>query len=87
MSEEFQLGLTLMVVGVLIVLVILSLVVGLGNTIILYVNRFFPEGEKKIAPAAASSGQTNPKHMAVIAAAVAELTGGRGHVVKIEKES
>ena len=86
MSEEFQLGLTLMVVGMLTVLVILSLVVVLGNTIILYVNRFFPEGEKKLAPAA-SPAQTNPKHMAVIAAAVAELTGGRGHVVKIEKES
>ena len=75
-----------MMVGMLTVLVILSLLVVLGNSIILFVNRFFPEGEKKIAPAASPS-QANPKHVAVIAAAVAQITGGRGHVDKIEKES
>lgn len=85
MSENFLEALTLMAVGMLTVFVILLLVVVLGNAIIMFVNRFFPETESKLSNNS-PPGQVDRKHLAVIAAAVSVVTGGRGRVLKVEKE-
>lgn len=85
MNENIELTLILLLVGMVTVFLVLILVYSLGNAIVRFVNRFFPEGEQAIVASQATG--VNQKHLAVIAAAVATITGGRGKVLKVEKES
>jgi oxaloacetate decarboxylase (Na+ extruding) subunit gamma len=85
MSESMSVALQLLLVGMLTVFAVLFLVVGIGNVIVRFVNRYLPE-EEKIAVAARTSGDAiDPKKVAAITSAVATLTKGKGKVVTIEK--
>lgn len=77
-------ALKLLCVGLTTVFVVLLLIIMLGNSLIAFVNRFIPEDEKPATPQASSSA-ISPKVASAIAAAVAQLTGGKGKVEKIEK--
>jgi oxaloacetate decarboxylase gamma subunit len=86
MSENFELALQLLGIGMLTVFTILLLVIVIGNAIIKFVNRYMPEAPKVIAnrrgtPTGISSGK-----MAAIVAAVQIATNGNGKVTSIEKE-
>ncbi|ASB50978.1 OadG family protein [Alkalitalea saponilacus] len=81
MSENFNEAFTLLGVGMLTVFIILLTVVLLGNGIIFFVNRFFPEKANKIA----ASSEISSSKTAAIVAAVKILTQGKGVVTKIEK--
>ena len=85
MNENIELALLLLLVGMVTVFLVLILVYSLGNGIIWFVNRFFPEAEQ--AAVTNQSTGVDRRHLAVIAAAVASVTGGRGKVLKVEKES
>lgn len=85
MNENIELALILLLVGMVTVFLVLILVYSLGNGIIRFVNRFFPEAEQ--AAVTNQSTGVNQRHIAVIAAAVATVTGGSGKVLKVEKES
>lgn len=74
----------LLVIGMVTVFVILFAVIYLGKALIALVNKFAPEeAPKKVAPAAAQAIDQRTRD--IIAAAVKQLTGGKGSVTKIEK--
>lgn len=77
-------SLFLMVVGMLVVFVVLLLVVGLGNIIIAFVNKFVPEEVKHVA-ASAKSNAIDSKTYTVISSAVSKITGGKGSVIDVKK--
>ncbi len=84
--ENISLGLTLMVVGMLTVFLILTLVIYLSKLLIIVVNKVAPEeGKAAKKPAAAKVTTVDANTMAVISAAVSQLTGGKGSVAKVER--
>lgn len=81
------LGLMLMGIGMLTVFAILLIVINLSKLLIVLVNKIAPEEEvpaKKKAQAAKPAA-IDSNVMAVIQAAVNNLTGGKGTVNKVEK--
>ncbi|MDA3881574.1 MAG: OadG family protein [Prolixibacteraceae bacterium] len=87
MSENFELALQLLGIGMGTVFIILFLVILIGNTIIKFVNRFIPEAQKVIRQNVTSVlGITSPEKMAAIVSAVQIVTGGKGKVTSINKE-
>jgi oxaloacetate decarboxylase (Na+ extruding) subunit gamma len=85
MNEIFGEAFLLMIVGMTTVFAILFLVVGMGNVLIRIINRYFPE---PLSPAKVPARTAiEPARLAVIAAAVAAVTGGKGHIEQIEKKS
>ncbi len=88
MSEALSTAFLVLAVGMITVFVILSLVVLSGNALIHFINKYFPENTKIIAPRTVSTsnedGITKSK-MAAIVTAVDITTQGRGRVAKIEK--
>lgn len=87
MSENFQEAFTLLGVGMVTVFIILLIVVLLGNGIILFVNRFYPDITKSSGVDGNVSGVLSVSKTAAIVAAVKMVTKGKGRVVKIEKHS
>lgn len=77
-------GLQLMLIGMLTVFVILLIVIFGSRLLISVINRIAPAEQ---APAKASSGGASAGSDvdAVLQEAVAALTGGRGHIVKVTK--
>jgi oxaloacetate decarboxylase gamma subunit len=86
MSENYQMALMLMAVGMFTVSVILWVVVLVGNGIILFVNRYMPEVEGNAKVIAGGFGSADSSKIAAISAAVKIVTQGKGQVVKIEKK-
>ncbi len=84
MSEEIELGLTLMAVGMTTVLSILALVVIGGKTLISLINKFSPEGELVPLQAVATEYISKTK-ISVLASAVASATEGKGKITNIKK--
>ncbi|MCD8260463.1 MAG: OadG family protein [Bacteroides sp.] len=87
--ENIQIGLLLMVVGIVTVFLILLILIYLSQSLIVLVNKFAPEEEVKSRPvtALALAGGTLPSGtLATISAAVSVVTGGKGKVVKVEKK-
>ncbi|BDD08941.1 oxaloacetate decarboxylase [Fulvitalea axinellae] len=89
--EDMNMALTLMAVGMTTVFLMLFLVVTGGNAIIAFVNRFVPEEEAKVKPAlsgakgsSATSALDDIRKMAVLTAAVQQVTQGRGRITKVE---
>ncbi len=74
-----------MVVGMLMVFVVLLLVVGLGNLIIIFVNKFVPEEVKRVANNATTSNAFDSKKYIFISSVVKMVTGGKGTVVDVKK--
>ncbi len=83
-NPDYQLALTLLIVGMLTVVLILILIVVLGNLLIRFVNKYFPE-EIKRAASKTPSGNINDRKLSAIVAAVDIFTKGKGKVSKVEK--
>ncbi len=84
--SDFGLALQLMGIGMITVFIILSMVVLIGNLIIRFVNKYLPEEiSKKVETVAGKASEFNRKKVAAIVSAVKIVTGGKGHVTKIEK--
>lgn len=85
--ENLNLGLMLLVVGMVSVFVILLIVIGLSNLLITVVNKVAPEEVvvKKNASSQAAPAVIDPNTMAAIKGAVNIVTGGKGKVMKVEK--
>jgi len=84
MAEALQ----LLVVGMLTVFLILLIVIYLGKGLIALVNKFAPAEQvpqKKMAVMSSGASAVDAQTKAIIAAAVNQLTGGKGQVKKIEK--
>lgn len=78
--ENLALGFQLMGIGMVTVFIILLVVIYGSGLLIKLINRIAPEE----APKAKKSADTAAP-MAVLEAAVAQLTGGKGHIVKVTK--
>jgi len=89
MTEDFQLALVLMGVGMITVFVVLILVTIFGDVIIKVVNRFIPEAPKMAArdaaPPPSSSNNIEPNKLAAIVAAVDIVTKGKGKVTNVKR--
>ena len=83
--ENMGLGLELMGIGMVTVFAILLIVIFGSRLLITIIKRIAHEERKpeKAAPAADDTAAVRP----VLDAAVAQLTGGKGHIVKITKIS
>ena len=83
--EKISIGLELMGIGMVTVFAILLIVIFGSRLLITIINRIAPEESKpeKAAPAADDTAAVRR----VLDAAVAQLTGGKGHIVKITKIS
>jgi oxaloacetate decarboxylase gamma subunit len=79
--ENVGLGLVLMVVGMVTVFLILMIVIFGSQLMIRLVNRIAPAQSEK-APVTAA---VDPLTRQVLEAAVAQLTGGEGHITNITK--
>lgn len=86
-NEGLMFGLQLLAAGMITVFAILFVVVGIGNALIAFVNKFIPEEEKSEAAAKTNRQTTSidPKKVAAISSAVSIVTQGKGKVVNIEK--
>ena len=86
MNEEFNTGLTLLVVGMLTVFIILALIVLLGKILIRLVNRYFPgENANNAQESRGGTSTVDRKKLAAIVGAVDVITKGEGHVASIKK--
>lgn len=72
------LGVLLMCVGMVVVFAILLIVIFGGELLIRIINKIAPETVK-----AASGEDGDPTVKAVLEQAVAQITGGKGHIVRI----
>lgn len=76
--DNLILGLYLMLIGMLTVYVILLIVIYGSKYLILLINKIAPAEQK-----AAKSDSSSDAPVEVLNAAVAAITGGKGHIVKI----
>jgi len=83
-NPDYQLALTLLIVGMLTVAFILILVVVFGNLLIRFVNKYFPEEVKSSNSKMRSDNIAGGKLSAIIAT-VDIITQGKGKVSKVEK--
>jgi len=86
MSENFELALQLLGIGMLTVFTILLLVIIIGNTIIKFVNKYIPAAPKVVSSQGGSSNGISSGKMTAIVAAVQMATNGNGKVTSIEKQ-
>ena len=87
MSEDMQLALQLLAIGMITVFLILFLVVQSARILIAVVNHYWPA---EPAPATVSepkpvAGGIDPKVISVISGVVSNITGGKGKIKRIEK--
>lgn len=88
MNDQFSEALQLMIVGMLTVFCILLIVIVFGTLLIKLVNKYAPEEvqtKKSVAAVNNAVQQVDATVKAVIDAAVAQITGGKGRVTKITK--
>ena len=83
MDPNIQLGLQLLLVGMLSVFFILGIVIFIGKGLIHLANKFTPVPQKEILPKRVSS---NGRHIAVVTAVVETVTQGRGRIKSINKK-
>lgn len=82
MSENYQLAIQLLLVGMVSVFFILGIVVTLGKLLIFSVNKFYPEPAVTVIPRKKSLDNSK---LAVIASVVEHVTEGKGIVKSIKK--
>lgn len=82
--EHLQEALGLLCIGMLTVFAILIIVIELGKGLIALVNKFAPEEQTKKA-AVPQTATVDAQTRSIIAAAVDQLTGGKGRVAKVTK--
>jgi len=81
--ENLPFGLLLMVAGMVTVFAILLIVIYGSRLLIAIVNKIVPPEET--AAKADKPGSVSSEAKAVLEAAVKEITGGKGHIVKITR--
>lgn len=81
--ENIGFGFQLMGIGMVTVFVILLIVIFGSTLMIRLINRIAPEEAPKNTAKSAAKQDDAP--VAVLEAAVAQITGGRGHITKITK--
>ena len=87
MSEDFQLALQLLAIGMITVFMILFLVVQSARILISFVNRFMPLSAVTVVLERTGGKDTlDPKVVAAISGAVSHLTEGRGTVKSITRK-
>ncbi len=74
-----------MAIGMVTVFVILLIVINLSKVLISIVNKVAPEEEAPKKAAAPTKQTIDSTVMAIIQAAVSEMTGGKGTVANVEK--
>lgn len=82
--ENIGLGLQLMLVGMVTVFAILIIVINFSKLLIAIINKVAPE-EAVTVKKQSTPSVVDANTMAIIQAAVASLTGGKGVVSKVEK--
>ena len=82
--ENINIGLQLMLVGMVTVFVILLIVIYGSRLLIRIINKIAPEEAPAAKKAAGPADETSAVRP-VLEAAVAQLTGGKGHIVNIKK--
>lgn len=81
-------ALSLLLIGMLTVFVILSLVIVIGNTVIRFTNRYWPQTKfVHYEHDSLEAKAAKAKLMAAIAAAVDVASEGKGHISSIEKKT
>lgn len=83
--ENLNEALSLLIVGMIMVFIILSLVVVIGNMVIKLTNRYVPVVEKSV-DGGRTIKSTDSKKLAVIASVVEFITQGEGRVDSIQKK-
>ncbi len=83
--ENFSLGITLMLVGMITVFAILLIVIYLSKLLIVLINKYAPEEVAPMKTPHAAVAAISATTMNVIAAVVAKITGGKGRVKTVEK--
>lgn len=78
-----NIGITLMIVGMVTVFAVLLIIINLSKLLIQIVNRVAPEEETK--PKAAPAAAIPQDIMEVIRQTVNQVTGGKGTVANVEK--
>lgn len=78
--ENLSLGFQLMGIGMVTVFIILLVVIYGSGLLIKLINKIAPEEAPKAKKTAES-----PAPMAVLEAAVAQITGGKGHIINVTK--
>ena len=82
--ENISLGLLLMLVGMVTVFAILLIVIYGSRLLISIINKIAPSEEKPAAAAKVTADDTAAVRP-VLEAAVAQITGGKGHIVNIKR--
>jgi len=83
MTENIEIAIQLLIVGMISVFIILGIVTGLARLLIELVNRYGPVTPgKKVWHEGRTASQ---KHIAVITAVVESVTSGKGSVHSIKK--
>ncbi len=82
MSENIELALQLLIVGMLSVFFILGIVTGLARMLILLVNKFAPGHHTQLAQ---KSPSPSLREIAILTATVEHITIGKGTIESIKK--
>ncbi len=85
MTENLQLALQLLLVGMLTVFVILTIVVSLGRVIIFMVNKYTPDAPTVTMPKREKTSQFSKKKLAVLGSVVDLVTEGQGVIKSVKK--
>jgi oxaloacetate decarboxylase gamma subunit len=80
-----NIGITLMIVGMITVFSVLVIIIMLSNLLIKIVNRVAPEESEKTAKAITKVVPIAPDVVEAINQAVAKITGGKGTVAEIKR--
>ncbi len=80
-----NIGITLMIVGMVTVFSVLVIIIMLSNLLIKIVNRVAPEESEKTAKANPKVVPNAPDVVEAINQAVAKITGGKGTVAEIKR--
>jgi len=83
--SNLQIALELLCVGMVTVFIILCLVVLIGNIVVRFVNKFVPAEVPKVKFPVRRTFEISQKMIAAIVGAVKTVSGGKGHVTKIER--
>ena len=83
--EKLEIGLILMVVGMVTVFIVLLIIIYLCKGLIALVNKFAPEEDVKPKKSVPAKAAIAPDIMQVIQQTVSMVTGGKGTVANVEK--
>ena len=86
MEDSLSTALTLLAVGMITVFTILTLIVVIGNLLIIIVNRFFPDEPSTTSSRSGVDKSSDPRVLAAIITSVEVITRGKGRVTSIDKD-